>query len=79
LITVKHAYSHFRITLHAFWCEQVAGRARAIQCAACKWVRLGELERYGFPRANQKILAALKAGTRLQRGRRRMNKQGQPT
>ncbi len=57
--TVRHAYSHFRITLQAFLCGHVKGRARAIDCAAVKWVPIGELTSYAFPRANQKVLAAL--------------------
>jgi A/G-specific adenine glycosylase len=59
--TVKHAYTHFRITLHAFECVAAAGRARAIACEEVRWVRPGELRRFAFPRANQKILAALGA------------------
>ncbi|HUS90711.1 MAG TPA: A/G-specific adenine glycosylase [Phycisphaerae bacterium] len=59
LATVRHAYSHFRITLHAFECVHVSGRARAIGCDAVKWVRPDELEQYAFPKANQKVLAAL--------------------
>jgi len=59
LITVRHAYSHFRVTLHAFECRHVSGRPKAIRCAAWKWVRPGELKRYAFPRANHKIIAVL--------------------
>jgi A/G-specific adenine glycosylase len=57
--TIRHAYSHFRITLHAFRCRYVSGRCRAIGCEAFRWVRPGELHRYAFPRANLKLFAAL--------------------
>ena len=60
LTTVRHAYSHFRITLHAFMCRHVSGRARAIECEAVKWIRLDEIEDYAFPKANRKIIARLK-------------------
>lgn len=60
LLTVRHAYSHFRITLHAFECRYVSGRCRAIGCDAVKWVRPAELDRYAFPKANHKIIAALR-------------------
>ena len=60
LVTVQHAYSHFRITMQAFVCQHVRGRARAIQCAAVKWVPLAELDSYAFPRANQKVLEAMR-------------------
>ena len=61
LKTVRHAYSHFRITLHAFECEYVSGRPKAIGCSSWKWVTLDEMDDYPFPRANQKILEALYA------------------
>ena len=61
LAVVRHAYSHFRITLHAFSCTALAGRARALQCAAVRWVRPGELDQHAFPRANQRIIEALQA------------------
>lgn len=59
LCTVRHAYSHFRITLTAFRC--VPRRATAVvHCdrpiAWVPWPRLGE---YPFPKANHKILAAM--------------------
>ena len=59
LITVKHAYSHFRITMQAFVCRHVSGRARPIRCDAVRWVPIEQLDQYAFPRANQKVLAAL--------------------
>jgi A/G-specific adenine glycosylase len=60
IITVKHAYTHFRITLHVFDCRWVSGRPRAIGCDAYRWVRHKELERYAFPKANVKVIAALR-------------------
>jgi len=62
LITVRHAYSHFRITLHAFECRYVSGAPRALGCADWKWVRPADLGRYAFPAANHKIIAALTHG-----------------
>jgi len=59
LTTVRHAYSHFRITLHAFECSYVSGRPRALGCAAWRWVPVDELHQYAFPRANHNILAIL--------------------
>lgn len=61
LVTVRHAYSHFRITLQAFLCRHLRGRPRAIACAACKWVKISELPQYPFPKANQAILKRLTA------------------
>ncbi|MBW7884246.1 MAG: A/G-specific adenine glycosylase [Caldilineaceae bacterium] len=59
--TVQHAYTHFRITLHAFHARHMAGEPQAIGCAAWQWVHLEDLDRYPFPVTDQKIIAALRA------------------
>ena len=56
---VEHAYSHFRITMHAFQCAYVSGRPKALGCAAFKWVTRDELSRYAFPAANRRVIALL--------------------
>jgi len=58
--TVDHAYSHFRIRLHAFECALVAGTPHCGSCTDLKWVRPAELDRYAFPAANTKIIQALR-------------------
>ena len=57
--TIDHAYSHFKITMHAFHCRWLRGRPRAIGCAAWKWIAPRDLARYAFPTANRKIIAQL--------------------
>jgi A/G-specific adenine glycosylase len=64
LITVKHAYSHFRITLHVFECRYVSGKPRPSGGVRWKWVALGELDNYPFPSAQRKIIAAHKESLR---------------
>ena len=54
-ITIRHDYSHLRVTLTAFACVPVGGRARALGVAAVRWVRPAELAQYPFPRANRRI------------------------
>lgn len=61
LTVVDHAYSHFRIRLHAFACRHVSGTPRCISCSEVKWVAPTSLKRYAFPAANSKIIAALHA------------------
>jgi A/G-specific adenine glycosylase len=61
IAVVDHAYSHFRVRLHAFECTHVSGEPRCITCAACKWVRPGDLGRYAFPAANHKIIRILRS------------------
>jgi A/G-specific adenine glycosylase len=60
LATVDHAYSHFRIRLHAFECVYVSGTPRCGSCTEIKWVRPADLSRYAFPAANTKIIQALR-------------------
>jgi A/G-specific adenine glycosylase len=59
--TVKHAYTHFRITLHAFHACHRVGEPQAIGCVAWRWVALHELDDFPFPVTDQKIIAALRA------------------
>jgi len=59
IATVKHAYSHFRITLHAFDAMFVSGKARALGCQEVKWVQPKDLEQYAFPKANRVLLPLL--------------------
>lgn len=59
LTQVEHAYTHFRITLHAFSCTFVSGTPQAIGCTAWRWVLPGELEDYAFPTANRRIIQRL--------------------
>jgi len=59
LMTIKHAYTHFRITLHAFHCRYAAGSPQAIRVSGFEWVRLDQLKDYPFPATDQQIIAAL--------------------
>ena len=62
LMRVRHAYSHFSITLHVFECRFLKGRPKALGCQAWKWVRVRDLRKYPFPGANQPILEGLVPG-----------------
>ena len=55
----KHAYSHFRVTLHAYACRSARGRPRPTAADAYRWVRVGELGSYAFPAGSVKIIRAL--------------------
>jgi A/G-specific adenine glycosylase len=59
LTTVDHAYSHFRMSLHAFHCRHTSGRPRALGCAAWAWVTLEDVDKYAFSVADQAIVRAL--------------------
>jgi len=59
---VKHTYTHFRITLHAFVCRLKKGRPRAIKVADWRWVRLDELDDFAFAVTDRKIIQVLQEG-----------------
>ena len=59
LIVVEHAYTHFRITLHAFLCRLVAGEPRCLDCAAFRWATRAELEPLPMSVVDRKVAQAL--------------------
>ena len=59
LMTVKHSYTRFRVTLHVFLCIINSGKLAPTQCEDWKWVKKGELDSYPFPAANVKIIKIL--------------------
>jgi A/G-specific adenine glycosylase len=56
---VRHAYTHFKITLHAFECRVVSGEPQPTAADAWQWVPVVELPRYAFPKANKRVLDVL--------------------
>jgi A/G-specific adenine glycosylase len=56
---VNHAYSHFKITLHPFFCRHLNGRIQKIGVTDYRWVTSGELSEYAFPRADQRVIEYL--------------------
>ena len=55
---VKHAYSHFRITLHVFECEYRGGDPGE-SGRKWIWVRPADLQKYAFPKSNKQVLDLL--------------------
>jgi A/G-specific adenine glycosylase len=60
LTQVQHAYTHFRITLHAFHARHLNGQPQHLEVKDHAWVRLPDLESYPFAVTDQKIIAALR-------------------
>lgn len=60
LITLDHDYSHFRLTLIVHYCRHVSGEPQTIECQEIRWVTLDEIDQFPFPKANTKIIAALR-------------------
>jgi A/G-specific adenine glycosylase len=64
--SVRHAYSHFTITLHLYRCESSQGRPESRYHTEVKWVPPSHFDRYAFPAANSKCLDRLLRGRRGQ-------------
>jgi mutator protein MutT len=60
LLTLRHTYTHMRITLHVFRCRILSGTPQPIGCADVRWVPIAELDRYAFPRTDQRIVEWLR-------------------
>lgn len=61
LTVIRHAFTHFRITVHAFECQYLSpGEPKAIGVRDWRWVRLADLDEYAFPVVDQKIIAVLR-------------------
>ncbi|MCB0191384.1 MAG: A/G-specific adenine glycosylase [Anaerolineae bacterium] len=57
---IKHSYTHFKITLHAFYCRIEEGTPQALEVADWRWATLDELDSYAFPRTDLKIIETLR-------------------
>ena len=61
-MAIKHAYTHFRMTLHVLHCRHAKGEPQSIDVADWTWAHPTELDQFAFPTADRKILAALMDG-----------------
>jgi len=60
LATIKHAYSHFKITLTAFICTHKSGIPKPKESDEVRWISVAELDKYPFPKANLKFIGMVK-------------------
>jgi len=56
---LAHAYTHFKITLHAFSCQIERGEVCSRLGQPTRWVMPDELYDYAFPRANRRLIEQL--------------------
>ncbi len=59
LMSLKHTYSHFSITLHAWFCRLISGEPTPYESQEVRWVDRIELEKYPFPKANKVLTERL--------------------
>jgi A/G-specific adenine glycosylase len=55
----KHAYTHFKVTLHAFYCQLKLGEPRAIEASDLHWVQPAELGDYPMGKLDRQIACLL--------------------
>ena len=58
ITTIKHAYSHFRITMHAFECVLLSEKKSPNEQPS-EWIARESFADYAFPRANRRLLDLL--------------------
>lgn len=63
VLTVKHAYSHFTMTMHVYRSTIISGRPRPIHCADYAWVKVGDLGRYAWSKADLQVVEKLQNRT----------------
>jgi A/G-specific adenine glycosylase len=59
IAAVRHAFTHFKITLHAFECQYLDGPPQTLGCADWRWVGLDELAQFTFGRADRGVIEEL--------------------
>jgi len=56
---IKHAYTHFKIIMDVFSCRYVSGNIKLSGPVDFRWITLGEIDQYPFPKANHKFIHLL--------------------
>lgn len=59
IAVARHAYSHFRVTLHVYRCAALNGRPHAKTHTELRWVPRARLSEYPLPKANHRFLHLL--------------------
>ncbi len=61
LTVIQHAYTHFRITLHAFLCTLAAGNPACLECEAFQWASIEQIRALPMAVTDRKIARALES------------------
>jgi len=70
LSRIKHSYTHFKIVMDVFCCSYVSGRVKLNGPVDHRWIKLGKLDDYPFPRANHKFFPELRQWSEKEFGSR---------
>ena len=58
-MTVQHAYSHFTMTMHVHHAKIISGAPRPIHCADYDWVKVRDLGKYAYSKADLLVVEKL--------------------
>jgi A/G-specific adenine glycosylase len=59
LITINHAYTHFRVTLIVHHCCYLSGDPQPLASDEIQWISINDWQQFPFSKANLKIIQAL--------------------
>jgi A/G-specific adenine glycosylase len=59
IASVNHAYTHFRITLHAFHCTLETGEPKALGCADWRWIAPASFHHFAFSKVDRMVIQSL--------------------
>lgn len=51
----RHAYTHYRVTLHAFYCTLLKGEPRALEASELRWIAPAELADFPMGKIDRQI------------------------
>lgn len=57
--TLSHAYTHFKITIHAFLCTIASGTPQSKNNTPLAWATLAQMEEVAFARSNRRLVEQL--------------------
>jgi A/G-specific adenine glycosylase len=60
IVEIAHAFTHFRITVHAYHAGYTGGEPQRLAVADFAWVTMADLERYAFAVTNRRIIERLR-------------------
>jgi A/G-specific adenine glycosylase len=61
----RHADTHFRVTLHAFFCTLLAGEPQPLEASELRWVKPGELDQFPMGKIDRLIAARIRESDEL--------------
>ena len=63
--TYRHAYTHFKVRLHAFYCQLRDGEPQALEASAILWVKPGGLGDYPMGKIDRQISNMLASASKF--------------